>query len=541
METPADYNVTWSNIRPVVTGRQNRRNVITTPGPQLLGDANFALSPLAAWQLYFSPTMEQTVVQYTNKRIQQVLETLDDVTLDNNKNCHLKPTDIMELRAFYGLSYARGAQHANMTNYHKLWRDSCYGHPIYSACLSRHRFAFLRHHITFDDPDTREERWQHDRFAAMRQFFEAANDNFSSRLQPDAYLTIDETLYVTRTNIAFRQYNPNKPAKYGLLFKSVNAALIPYTFASAVYAGKPVNEPNEYYIKGTSNVVKSLVNRLSQRVDLSGRNITTDRLYTTYDLTRWMMDRSMTTVGTLMSNRKGIPKELLSVTDRDTPSYKLLYDCNTQGSVTLHSYVVNTKSRGKKNVLLMSSQPPLLGVTKDEKKKPAMYKLYDYTKGGTDQMDYRMAANTVKTKSNRWTMTAMSYLLDTMRINSQTVVSLNRGTDPRKSDSTDYAWDLAIQLVTPHIRRRLEKGELPSSVKSRIACILGPEERHPDVRPQEEVLTKQRCVPCLEEIRGNGYTKNKNKMTRYLTRCNLCNKTICKRHSTLICTDCDLN
>ena len=129
-----------------------------------------------------------------------------------------------------------------------------------------------------------------------------------------------------------------KSAKYGLLFKPVNAALIPYTFASAVYAGILVNEPNEYYIKDTSNVVNSLVNRLSQRVDLSGRNITTDSLYTTYDLTRWMMDRSMTTVGTLVSNRKGIPKELLSVTDRDTPSYKLLYDCNTEGStcITLH-------------------------------------------------------------------------------------------------------------------------------------------------------------------------------------------------------------
>ena len=64
-------------------------------------------------------------------------------------------------------------------------------------------------------------------------------------------------------------------------------------------------------------------------------------------------------------------------------------------------YVVNTKSKGKKNVLLMASQPPLLGVTKDEKKKPGIYKYYDYTKVGTDSMDYRMSANTVKTKSKR--------------------------------------------------------------------------------------------------------------------------------------------
>ena len=204
VETPADYNITWTNIRPAATGRQTRMNVITTPGPQLLGDANQVQTPLEAWALFFTPEMEESVLLYTNKRIQEVLERMDDATLDNDKYCHLRPTTIMELRAFYGVTYARGAQHANMTDYHKLWGESSFGHPIYSACLSRHRYSFLRHHITFDDLDTREHRWSSDRFAAIRPFFEAANDNFSRRLQPDEHLTIDETLYATRNNIAFR-------------------------------------------------------------------------------------------------------------------------------------------------------------------------------------------------------------------------------------------------------------------------------------------------------------------------------------------------
>ena len=36
----------------------------------------------------------------------------------------------------------------------------------------------------------------------------------------------------------FKQFNPNKPAKYGLLFKSINAAKYPYTFVSARYVMK---------------------------------------------------------------------------------------------------------------------------------------------------------------------------------------------------------------------------------------------------------------------------------------------------------------
>lgn len=56
--------------------------------------------------------------------------------------------------------------------------------------------------------------------------------------------------------------------------------------------------------------------------------------------------------------------------------------------LVLHSYVVKSKSSGLRNVLMLSSVEPLLGVTKDDKEfKPAIYKLYDLTKGGTDSVN----------------------------------------------------------------------------------------------------------------------------------------------------------
>ena len=158
--------------------------------------------------------MAQSVVTYTNKRIQTVMDSLGDFTMDNDQYCHIRKTDICELRALYGLSYVRGAQNSFLTDSHKLWSDSTFGHPIYGACLSRHRYSFLRQNVTFDDVTTRDMRWRTDRFAALRMFFQAA-ENFSMHMQPPEYLTIDETLYATRTDIAFRQYNPSKPARYG--------------------------------------------------------------------------------------------------------------------------------------------------------------------------------------------------------------------------------------------------------------------------------------------------------------------------------------
>ena len=53
-------------------------------------------------------------------------------------------------------------------------------------------------------------------------------------------------------------------------------------------------------------------------------------------------------------------------------------------------------------------------------KKPAIFKLYNYTKTGTDLMDQRMGRRkySTKAKSNKWTMVGFYYLLDTARINS---------------------------------------------------------------------------------------------------------------------------
>ena len=53
VENPTDYKVTWTDIKPKVTGRQGHENVLRTPGPQLLGDAQHVESPLECWELFF--------------------------------------------------------------------------------------------------------------------------------------------------------------------------------------------------------------------------------------------------------------------------------------------------------------------------------------------------------------------------------------------------------------------------------------------------------------------------------------------------------
>ena len=116
---------------------------------------------------------------------------------------------------------------------------------------------------------------------------------------------------------------------------------------------------------------------------------------------------------------------------------------------------------------------PLLGVTKDDQKfKPQMYKLYDFTKGGTDIIYQKMGTYTTKSKSRKWSRVAFSFLLDTIRVNSSTLIELNENHDPKLENNFNFGYELATELVTPHFLRRPLNG-LSSEVVKKLLHLLG--------------------------------------------------------------------
>ena len=148
--------------------------------------------------------------------------------------------------------------------------------------------------ITFDNHDTRNQRRKSDRFAGFRDVFEWFVSNCSKHVIPDDYICLDEALYPTRVSIAFRQYNPKKLARYDMLFKSINACRYSYTFTLFAYAGKPRNydsQPCKYYVRGTEETVKTMVKNLLKSTNLSGRNLTYDRMYTSATLANWLLEK----------------------------------------------------------------------------------------------------------------------------------------------------------------------------------------------------------------------------------------------------------
>ena len=71
--------------------------------------------------------------------------------------------------------------------------------------------------------------------------------------------------------------------------------------------------------------------------------------------------------------------------------------------------------------------------------------------------------------------TCLLIISDFSRTNGQTIWAKYRGIDPRNASSSDFLWNLVLQLVSPHIhQRKLTYGysSSPSFVKATVEYFL---------------------------------------------------------------------
>ena len=576
MKTNPERNILWSKLPPS-NHKTSVKNIIKHRlGPDVKPDVSNAITPILAWNVFFTKVMISDIVKSTNAKVKPMVDSVKN----NSKFYYIKYTDSDEVLAFIGLCYMRGVLGINHYNYSLLFNDIV-GPPIFVSAMSANRFSFLHANICFDNISTRKDRYPFDKFAAMREIFEAFNRNCGLALNPSDYLSLDDTLYPCHNKISFKQYNPNMPAKCGILYRSINSARFPYTYQTAVYCGKPENTPAPYYIQGALPIVKMLVEDLEKYSDLEGVNITMDRQYTSIELCEWLLQKHITTLGTTMANREGIPVQMSSVAHRKEFSYRVMWE-NTNKKLSLHSYVVNTKSKGKKNVLALTTLVPLLATTIDDNKnEPAILKLYEFTKGGAVIADQRIRTYTTNTGAKRWTMSVFSYLLDTARVNSQTLWALNKNRNPKLTNSFQFALQLATDLVYAHInirntkylatatRKKIEtflkvnKHVLTSAVAATTLTKTTPEssaatavqvaaaetatlitETLEPAAAATTLTVKKRCIKCIEFISSLDVTERKKgfaNMNRISTACKMCKKIVCKLHFYTICQNCSQN
>lgn len=337
-----DKQIQW-NSEPLTmqSGRVSSSNVMQLAP----GITRYALTrisdELSAFQLLMPNNIEQIILKNTNLEGLRVYKE------------NWKTLDIVELEAFIGLMILAGVFKSNNESIENLWNEQN-GRHIFRATMSLKRFKVISRIIRFDDRSTRASRRCTDKFAPIRELWTKWLDILPNLYNPGENVTIDEQLVGFRGRCPFRQYMPNKPAKYGIKFWVLCDSESTYVWNVQPYIGKEAGAAPER--KQGLRVVLDLCT-----TQLKGRNVTFDNFFTSYELGQMLLKRNMTMIGTIRKNKPSIPPILLEVKNKPVFSSTFAFTKDT----TMVSYI----PKKNKCVLLQSTFHNSKEVASDNEKK----------------------------------------------------------------------------------------------------------------------------------------------------------------------------
>ncbi len=292
-----DFGMTCSESAP--HSRTEQHNIIRfKAGPKL--KAEECQTILQVFRKFLTDNMLDLIVTHTNAEIFRVTQKYNYAQSFNGD------TYREEILSLIGLLFLSGVMKSAHENILDLWDTNGWGRNIFRASMSVRRFRFLVSCLRFDDKNIRSHLLTRDNMAHCRQLFEMFTHNCRKNYVLSEECTIDEMLRSFRGRCHFKQYMPKKPAKYGIKKFLICDAKTYYMWDAIVYVGTQPDAPKD------ANSAKTIVEKLTEKLRGSGRNITLDNWFTSFPLAHELLLHNITIVGTLKKNKKEIPKSFLA-------------------------------------------------------------------------------------------------------------------------------------------------------------------------------------------------------------------------------------
>ncbi|XP_042158958.1 piggyBac transposable element-derived protein 4-like [Oncorhynchus tshawytscha] len=485
-----------------------------TPGPTAYA-ATQARDIASAFHLFVTPAIERIIVEMTN--LHGARKYGDG----------WRPMDATDLRAYLGLLILAGVYRSRGEAAASLW-DAESGRTVFRATMSLkvfHRYSRL---LRFDDRQSRPARLATDKLAAIREVWDLWEARLPALYNPGPDVTVDEQLVPFRGRCPFRQYIPSKPAKYGIKSWVACDAKSSYAWKMQVYTGKAAGGGPE------KNQGMRVV--LDLTTGLSGRNVTCDNFFTSYDLGQRLLERNLTMVGTVRRNKAELPPALLESRGRQVLSSRFAFT----PTATLVSYL----AKRNKNVLLLSTLHTEGHISDRRDKKPALILDYNCNKGGVDNLDKVVGTYSCRRMTARWPLVVFHNILD---VSSYNAFVIWREIKPdwmpgKRNKRRVFLEQLGKALVKPLIQRRqhLPRTEAASAlVKVLQSATAAP----PDQQSQGPAAGTAAAPPVAPATTGASKRKRcqlcpPKKDSKTHTVCCRCKKYICKGCSHAYCHTC---
>lgn len=346
----------------------------------------------------------------------------------------------------------------------------------------------------------------HDRLFKIRPFSDFLSKQCSKFYKPAQNLTVDEGICPFRGRISFRVYMKNKPQKYGMKLYILSDPETGYTLNFEIYSGKEQQD----------NSICALYDRLLRDYYYKGHTIYMDRFYTSPLVLKHLWNKQTNAVGTVMSNRKNLPKDLIK--------QKLLKDEITFARCGPQMFL---KWKDTRDVLVMSTvhNADLAPVTVRskvgplEKFKPQVIIDYNKYKTGVDHGDQMIAYYPFNRKTMKWWKKMFFHLFMVSTVNS---FILHKKTQNVKNENLrlrNFMINLASQLAnqSDSYPRFNEVSNSENRLKGRHFISKIPptlSKAHP----------RRVCKVCAEKAKRSTGNRGRKETSYY---CSSCNKPLC--------------
>ncbi|XP_067128135.1 piggyBac transposable element-derived protein 4-like [Centruroides vittatus] len=419
--------------------------------------------------------MNDNVIEHITEQTNiYAAQSLAGKTITKSSRLRLwKDTNTGEMKKFLGLLLWMGlVRYPKLTDY---WsKKRIYKNDIAPQTMSRNRFELLLSMWHFSN----NEESDGDRLHKINPLKDILEELYQYYNIPGEYLCVDETMVPFRGRLRFRQYMPGKRHKYGVkLYKIADAT--GYTYGIQIYKGKS-EKP-----QGNVSLSTDIVLKLGEKYLGEGRTFTTDNYYTSIELAEHLLERSTHLIGTLRTNRKCIPKE---VVNKKLSKSEIIGMHNEKG-------IVVAKWKDKRDVLMLSTKHTTemtstgkRNYKQEEILKPKIVQDYNIGKTGIDLSDQYSSYSSAVRKSVKWYhKVAMELIFGTTVVNAHIIY--NKISD-KKISITTFKEFLVKSLLNDDESHQEPAAQNPK--KHRLETVT-------DVNKRNRKLRK-RCASC--------YTKN---------------------------------
>lgn len=538
----------WSNLKPPENRRTLQHNIRRNTRQQgLKGGPKPETKMFSQRQTFkhiFSNEICDIIIRETNRRAKESCAAWN-ANNPNKTQKDWKALDEIEFDAYIGLLLFAGVSKSNYEHTKDLW--SGLAHPMYRATMSLHRFWQISKYIRFDNPIQREQLLaKGEKDAAIQGIWCMLNERLRNSYNAGDNITIDEQLYPYRGRTRFTQYIPSKPARYGLkvfqfyiyhlyiysnIFVSfqiwwVCDATSSYPLQGKLYTGMRPDGQRE------KNQGERVVIELCGIFKGSGRNVTCDNFFTTFDLAKKLMaEYTLSIIGTVNRKRTFIPSEFLVPKGRSREIFSSVF--GFRDDVTLCSYF---PKKNKAVVLLSTSHytTEVVGTAK----KPLIIIDYNRTKGGVDNMDKMLGEYSCKRRTLRWPLAFFYNMLDVSALAAYVIFQENNTVKSATDARRKFIQELCLQLVLPNVQKRANNTHITRNFSSKNAIESILQTRVVERMNEGQSNTVVRDSTGRIPQKGRCYLCKKKRPTR--KACQRCQKPVCNEHSIdhTICAKC---